>query len=256
MNLLFSLGLDKFRKILEAVKAIGEVAAFEVNDDLARIREIDSWNVALVDCVLPKQCFIHYECPSKSFFGLNVTKILPILKKFKGGLVELSVEDKAQLKVLPEGRPRNTRIFKFPVEKINQDDLPLDINEKEFKFSHEVEVSSKAFLEALKHVEKIDDYVKLTVKSEELVFEAGDEEDIAAKIVIADPEDLTKVKTSVKGYAAAAKYNLKYLLETAKTATKLAKLMKLKLATDYPICLQLDFPTNGVTKYWIAPYSG
>jgi len=250
----FSWGLDTFRKFLQAVRVISDEVCFEVDSSGLNVRFLDSWHCAMIDSFIPKRSFIRFKCGSEhpSPFGLDVGKMLSILKSFKDGLVEGALSNIFQLKVLPQNCPKNVRIFKFPLLDTKPEDLP----EPKVNFSHEVEVSTKAFLDAVKLLEKIDEYVKLIVGPDKLVFEAGEEDEVEARAVIAETEDLVNVKTTVKGYVAIAKYNLKYLLPIAKTAAKIARLMKIKLSTQSPICLQLDFPIpDGSIKYWVAPLS-
>lgn len=229
-----------------AIATIAEIideGVFTLAKDGISLFAADRAMVAIVDFSLSSKTFDSYELDKEQSVGLNITNLLSVLKRVRGG-EKLTLELKeGKLNVLIQNASK--RRFAIPLLEITQEEVPVDQLEREF--SAHVTLRPEVLKAGIEDAEIIADSV---------VFYAGEKFMMVAEGDISKAElELEKGSDELIEFRVSeevrARYPLDYLKKMIK-ASAIADTVSLHFGQDYP--MRLDFNSeNCKLGFILAP---
>ena len=244
-----------FKAYLKAVHTLVDELQLTVGPDGIMCRVMDASRVAMVELVMPKECFDEYVYsetePRKVTLNLDnlfstkrnvpFKNIYPdnhVIFLFTGAplMNEMQVTLKGQLE----------RNWTLPLLENTADDNPTP----QITFKARAKIVLASLLKILKDVEDYG-HLKMSIDNERVRFQQkGDEQDFDVELKLGS-DSLLDVEAN---HPSCSNYSPSYLTEFVKALTPLCDIVTIQLADDMPMQLTptLAHPDASMT-YWLAP---
>lgn len=264
---------DEWKTIVSAIGTIVEEATFEATSEGISFRGMDPSHVALVDVQLLNSAFEKYICDGSIKFAVRVDEFLKLLKRAgKDDSIEISIgkagteegeagtdgemeseegETSRSITAVEENMlsirmvSKYTREYKMRLIESTYSSTPLP----KITFNTKVVMRMDSFLEALKDVEIVSDYV--TMRCDGSIFQLigkGDSGDAIVTFRNGD-EGVEEMSSSVESQAT---YSLEYLGNIAK-AVDSAESIVVEYSTRMPLRLEFKMPYMCKIYFYLAP---
>ena len=237
------------RKVVEAVEAMIEEATFKVSPEEGFVLQaLDPAKIAMVQVFLPKSFFSEIQVDKESFFGVNFTELVKIMKRVKADdRVEFRLTRDSLTVVIRNGFKRTHRLALLPPEEFQVRSLKVN-------FTAGIRMDSKRLPDVIKELKGIASEVEITIDGEKAEFGARSERQ-ESRITIEKTDPV--VLDIWAEEPARAVYGMAYLERMTKPADISAE-VTLEMATDKPLKLHYSiggFADAGV-RYYLANVSG
>lgn len=204
-----------------------------------KICELDPASVLMVIANLKASSFEEYKITEKKEIGINVKKVLDVLKKIKKGetlSIELTEEDKFNMYLKIIGN--SEKVVKIPL--LDLDDFNNKSNIPDLKFGTKILVSSKEFKESVRFL-KDNLSIQFLFNRQDFLLKSEDTE-------INLKEDLVIIKNN----SAKCKYSIEYLLKIAE-AEVFNKFFTMEFNKDYPLKISYNMEDILDLSFILAP---
>ncbi|MBR9682877.1 MAG: proliferating cell nuclear antigen (pcna) [Candidatus Aenigmarchaeota archaeon] len=222
---------------IDTVSQIIDEGIFKIKQNSIELMASDRAMVAVIDLKLKSSLFEEYQFDKEMSIGLNLINFLTILKRAgTGDQLTIKIDDDTnKLDIVLKGK--TTRKFAVPVLDISEDEIP-PINQLEFHAT--AEVMTDIIDQGIADADVIADSVVIELSPEKLKMIS---EGNSSKIEL----DATKGDDTVPDISATeivkSRYPIDYLKKVMK-ASRLSKLVKMKMGTDYP--MKIEFRGDNV----------
>ncbi len=216
---------------IDTVSQIIDEGIFKIKKDSIELMASDRAMVAVIDLKLKSSLFEDYQFNNEISIGLNLINFLTILKRSgTGDKLTMKIEDdNNKLDIILEGK--TTRRFAIPILDISSDEVP-PINQLEFHAT--AEVLSDIIDQGIADADVIADSVIIELSPENLrMISEGN----SSKIELDAKKGDDTVPDISASEAVKSRYPIDYLKKIMK-ASRLSKLAKIKMGTDYPMKIE------------------
>ncbi|MCS7141694.1 MAG: hypothetical protein NZ888_05870 [Candidatus Nitrosocaldus sp.] len=277
---------EEWKAVVSAISTIVEEATFEATSEGISFRGMDPSHVALIDVQLLNSAFEHYMCDGSIRFTVRVDEFLKLLKRAgKDDSIEISIgyagtESRRKGKVseskggeevtaveegsMEEGEKgetvaitadesmlsikmvsKYTRQYKMRLIESTSSSTPLP----KITFNTRVVMSMSQFVEALKDVEIVSDYITMRCDGSTLQFIGkGDSGDAMITFNKGDEG----VEEMISNGESSATYSLEYLGSVVKAVDN-AESVVVEYSTRMPLRLEFKMPYMCRIYFYLAP---
>lgn len=199
-----------WKGVIEAIATIIEETTITADDDGLKLTAFDQSRICLIHLDLNKNLFNPYSCPDAVKFRVALEDLVKIGKRAAANdNITLSHDPQKNQLLLKMRRekPKSTRQFKLGLQKVEEEEENIDVNDLNLELTGLVEIDPGLFDEAIKDAEIYSDDLEIQVlEDNQLVFAA--EGDMGEMEYELGADSLDKIET--KGDSK-AKYALQYL---------------------------------------------
>lgn len=216
---------------IDTVSQIIDEGIFKIKRDSIELMASDRAMVAVIDLRLKSSLFEEYQFDQEISIGLNLINFLTILKRAgSDDRLTMKIDDENnKLDIILTGK--TTRRFAVPILDISEDEVP-PINQLEFHAT--AEVMSDIIDQGIADADVIADSVVIELSPENLkMVSEGNSSKIELDAVKGD-ETVPDISASE---TVKSRYPIDYLKKVMK-ASRLSKLAKMKIGTDYPMKIE------------------
>ncbi|MEM1942054.1 MAG: hypothetical protein QW248_04225 [Candidatus Nitrosocaldus sp.] len=271
---------EEWKAVVSAISTIVEEATFEATSEGISFRGMDPSHVALIDVQLLNSAFEHYLCDGSIRFAVRVDEFLKLLKRAgKDDSIEISIgkivvgvegregrgegiEEKGEV---AEGREEEavavtsaeenllsikmvskyTRQYKMRLIESTSSSTPLP----KISFNTKVVMKMGSFIEALKDVEIVSDYITMRCNGNTLqLIGKGDSGDAIITFKQGD-EGIEEMNSNGES---SATYSLEYLGGVVKAVDN-AESVVIEYSTRMPLRLEFKMPYMCKIYFYLAP---
>ena len=244
-----------FKAYLKAVHVLADEIQLTVEPDGIMCRVMDASRVAMVELVMPKECFDEYVYsetePRKVTFNLDnllsTKRNVPFKNIYPDNHVIFLFPDAPltnKMQVTLKGQLE--RNWTLPLLENTDEENP----KPQVKFTAKAKIVLASLLKILKDTNDYD-YLKLSIDNGRVRFEQkGDAQDFDVELKLGS-DSLLDVEAA---QPAMSHYSTPYLTEFAKALAPLCDIVTIQLADDMPIQITpfLSHPDASIA-YWLAP---
>ncbi|MCS6768698.1 MAG: hypothetical protein RMJ59_07245 [Candidatus Nitrosocaldus sp.] len=278
---------EEWKAVVSAISTIVEEATFEATSEGISFRGMDPSHVALIDVQLLNSAFEHYMCDGSIRFAVRVDEFLKLLKRAgKDDSIEISIgyagtesrrkgevgereREREEVEAVEEGSMEEgekgetvaittdesmlsikmvgkyTRQYKMRLIESTSSSTPLP----KITFNTRVVMSMSQFVEALKDVEIVSDYITMRCDGSTLQFIGkGDSGDA----MIAFNKGDEGVEEMISNGESSATYSLEYLGSVVKAVDN-AESVVVEYSTRMPLRLEFKMPYMCRIYFYLAP---
>ena len=218
--------VDPLRAAYELIK---DEVAIEIKKEGMALRAMDPANVAMVSLSIAKSAFDSYEIDEERTIGVNMERLVQVLKRAKRNVIMGIKVDEGKLVISYMGK--SVRRFVIPLLALESGPRP----EPNLSFSVKAVLDSSVLKEAVEDASIVSDSMIFEARENELrLLAQGDLGEV--ETVMRKDEGLEEIEVSEE---ARAKYSLEYLKKMVKGA-KISSLATLQFKTDYPLRLEFN----------------
>ncbi len=219
---------------------------FKISSESLHMRAADRATVAVVDFELKKGAFEEFECDEETEIGVNLERLLDILKRAKKDddlTMELS-DDESRLKLsIGDGTKRD---FEMPLLSLSGGQVP---ETKQLEFTSEIELKSDVLTKGIADAEIVADSVLFKAEDGRLSLIAESDSGSVEAKTEQDSEELMEMEVVED---TKSRYPLEYLKKMLK-ASKISDVASLKFGNDYPMELTFEEPERIKISFVLAP---
>jgi len=198
---------------------------------------VDTANVGMVSCSLPKESFQEYS-EEKAEIGMDLPKWKGIIGILKDGPITIDRDKDGRL-IFSDGR------YTYTLTPLDPTTVRKRPNVPNIGLPASVVLDAKEYQETIKAMGVIGDKIKFEVDGERFTLSAEGDTDKLRKELTGQPQD------KKNGPAVSSLFSLDYLKDTAR-AMKDASTITLHLGQDHPC--RFDFELEGIeASFLIAP---
>ncbi|MFN4336923.1 MAG: DNA polymerase sliding clamp [Candidatus Nitrosocaldus sp.] len=270
---------EEWKTVVSAISTIVEEATFEATSEGISFRGMDPSHVALIDVQLLNSAFEHYICDGSIRFAVRVDEFLKLLKRAgKDDSIEISIgkvgrvegkegigegieegeaasarerEEAVALTAAEENMltikmvSKYTREYKMRLIESTSSSTPLP----KISFNTRVMMKMGSFIEALKDVEIVSDYI--TIKCNDSILQFTGKGDTGGAIITFKQGDEGIEEMNSKGESSAT-YSLEYLGGIVKAVDN-AESVVIEYSTRMPLRLEFKMPYMCKIYFYLAP---
>ncbi|XP_063902540.1 proliferating cell nuclear antigen-like [Zophobas morio] len=242
-----------FKKIVDAVKDLIEVANVECGDTGLSMQAMDSSHVSLVFLSISKKGFSFYRCDRARQMGINFGSLARILKCAANDdefTLKHQIDD-ATVSCLLESKVAD-KVSEFAMNLLEIDEERLGIPDKEYDCK--VTIPSIEFQRICRDLSKFSDTVSVKCSKDGIKFSAAGDNG-TCNIVLGQSSCVDKSEASVViDSKKTVELNLALsFLTTFTKATPLSTSVVLHLHHDMPLVVEYALEDCGHIKYYLAP---
>ncbi len=230
------------KNIVDVISNFVDEVNFRVNEDGISIRAMDSSRVALLDIKIGREILEEFELDQEEVIGIDLDRFEKILKRAKAkNSVGLEKETEENvLKVIIRNGAR--RQFELPLIEVAEEEIRIP----ELDYKASVEIDADYFLEIIKDVDVISDYVTFSA-NEDMLRISGRGELGSVNVTFRRDEALSfNVSEPCE-----ATFGVEYLKDILSGA-KIADTVRINLGKDLPLKLEFVIPGCKLVFY-LAP---
>lgn len=233
-------------RIIEAIAAILDEAAFQVSEKGMNLLSMDPSHLAMIDLDLPSEIFDKYLCDEALSICVNVQDLLKFLKRSGGERLSLSLDEKEKKLNLEFSMGEYRRRFTLSTLEEREEKTPIP----RMTFDARVRMSSLKLFQAVKDAKLVSEYIRFETGEEGLTVRAeGDTMSTSTALGKAELEDLDVKKPSK------ATYSVAYLGDIVRAGAETSDSLTMEFSTDKPIKLDFELAA-GRLVYYLAPCIG
>lgn len=239
---------DYFSDLMKAVQAVVDEGTFKITDEGIRLIAMDPAHISLVDFELTNSAAEEYECSGELQMTLSISEMMKFLKRVKKGESLTIIYDDQVRKlsmILVDATSSRERTFTLNT----LETVEARSTTPRLSFDAKARLNVDAVEDAIKDSDVVSDYVKITIKPDEVTFLAkGELGTVQTK--------LSKMGSAVYEIEADkevwANFSIAYLEKIVKVGGALSEELVMSLSTNKPIKLSFPIP-SGKLEYLIAP---
>ncbi len=229
--------LKKITAFCNIVQALTPECRLLVTDAGINTLAVDTANVGMVSCSLPKESFQEYT-ETKAEIGMDLTKWKGILGILKDGPVTIQ-RDKDNRLIFSDGR------YTYTLSSLDPTTVRKRPNVPNIGLPVTVTLDAKEYAETIRAMGVIGDKIKFEIDGERFELSTEGDTDKLRKELTGQPRD------KKNGAAVASLFSLDYLKDTARVM-KEAGTITLHLGQDHPC--RFDFDIEGLeASFLLAP---
>lgn len=234
-----------FKKSVDAISVLIDEAQFTVGSEGVFLRATDPSQISMIDFLLPKAAFKHFECPEQKKLGLDMDYLSQVMSRAKNDdSLELSIDETgSKLLVVFSGKSR--RKFEVPLIDVSASELPSP----KIEFDVELKISANVLQDGLKDAALISTHIALGIDSDSFFLEAHSSKGSMKNEVKANQKEYIKEFNAKK--EARSVFPLDYLSDIVKAAPS-DKELSLKLKSNAPILVSYTIG-EAFIRYFLAP---
>lgn len=276
---------EEWKTIVSAISTIVEEATFEATSEGISFRGMDPSHVALIDVQLLNSAFEYYKCDGSIRFAVRVDEFLKLLKRAgKEDSIEVSIggagavgesrrergeeeveeEEEGEVTALEESKEKEmvalasdesmlsikmvskyTRQYKMRLIESTSSSTPLP----KITFNTKVVMKMAQFIEALKDVEIVSDYI--TMRCDGSMLQLIGKGDSGDAVITFNKGDEGVEEMSSNGESNAT-YSLEYLGSIVKAVDN-ADSIVIEYSTRMPLRLEFKMPYMCRIYFYLAP---
>jgi proliferating cell nuclear antigen len=244
---MFKARLDNIDMLRDSIATIAEFideATLQIKEKGLELVSADRAVVVVVDFVLSRSVFSHYELDGDQKVGINLQNLLQILRRAAPKDVMAMDLTEGKMNINFEGE--SNRRFVLPLIDITRDETPPL---EKLAFSTLFKMNTDVLSSGIDDAELITDSIVFTVRKDLLTMKAESDTSLSQLDLQTGTEALKIVDI---GEPVRARYSLDYLKKIIK-AKKLANEANISMATDYPMKLEFDLPGKMRLGFVLAP---
>jgi len=230
--------VDGWRRSIGAIATFISEGNFRFNENGVHLRAIDSSQIVLVDFLMNKNSFSHYEI-EPNFVGIDLVELNKIVaRSLPGERLKMDLSDSEMHIQLVGGFEKS---FKLPLIETSDDEISLPTH----SYDCTIEINARIFKEALKDASIFGSAVVLKVKNKQFLIEAkGSHGNLSS---VSKDSKLIKV---IGQKDITAKFSLNFLQNIVKEANGEDKI-KLELKSDSPMKISYKINNNEI-RFFLA----
>ncbi len=230
------------KNLVDVISNFVDEVNFRVNEEGISIRAMDSSRVALLDVKIGREILEEFELDQEEVVGIDLDRFEKILKRAKAknsiGLEKETEEN--VLKIIIRNGAR--REFELPLIEVAEEEIRIP----ELDYKATVEIDADYFLEIIKDIDIISDYVTFLADENKLkIFGRGE---LGSVNVVFRREEALSFEVSE---SCEATFGIEYLKDILSGA-KIADTVRIFLGKDLPLKLEFVIPGCNLVFY-LAP---
>lgn len=244
---------QRWRTIVDAVTVLVPTTCIKAEASGFTLRAMDPAHIAMVEWDIPKNSFDEYECPGDLALWLDFESMARVMRRAHSkDSVELTVDEEAKRLTLTL-RGRALRTFKTPVLDPAEGDPPTPPT---VNHTAEATVEAATLRTAIRDAQAVKaEAVTLLLNQDGFkVHAVGPVGDVTV-LFPKDGENESPLLDFNAAEEARALYAISYLADFMRVAGT-SDSVKLRLATDRPVCLEFSPLLAGSVRYILAPWIG
>jgi proliferating cell nuclear antigen len=192
---------------------------------------------------MPRDAFDEYYCEGELDLGLNIEELRKVAKRGSAREKVLISAGEGRFRLTLKGKA--DRSFIIPLIDLEAEELP----EPQVELKARAGALADVFESALKDVELVSDFVKVTADGKALTLRgASDKGETEVSLSV---EEGGLLEIEAKGVVSAS-YSLEYLLDIMKGA-EVSDTVIVEFSDGAPMKLTFPIPGGGRLTYWLAP---
>lgn len=192
---------------------------------------------------MPRDAFDEYYCEGELDLGLNIEELRKVAKRGSAREKVLISAGEGRFRLTLKGKA--DRSFIIPLIDLEAEELP----EPQVELKARAGALADVFESALKDVELVSDFVKVTADEKTLTLRgASDKGETEVSLSV---EEGGLLEIEAKGVVSAS-YSLEYLLDIMKGAG-VSDTVIVEFSDGAPMKLTFPIPGGGRLTYWLAP---
>jgi len=234
-----------WRYLMAAAGKFVEMGILEINNDGLKFRAMDPSRTSLIEFIIPREGFDEFNIDKEAKMTLNIEDVSKIMrtaeKDDKIGIdwTESSITFIFERRGVP-------RYFTLPLQVGAAEEIP----ELSIEYKNAYKAGGAILYEVINSIEDVGEVLKIEGDEKELRLKSVSDLGEAEIVLSLDKGTLDEALVENPGFSST--YGMEYL-SYMKQPIKLAESVTIRVNTDMPCYLELNYIQGAKANYYIAP---
>ena len=238
---------DYIKKLFTFICTIVSETNIKFTPDGMFIRAMDSGNISLIDCFIPRNLFSTYNCEHEYIIGVNINVLVQVLN-------QLNSDDELIFNIGSDNKTNDCieicyvnskydKIYEFKLMDIDNDDIEVHV----FEDTTILQMNSREFFNIIKDFVDIGENLRIKIINDKNKISFKTEGDMTSLKMVLNNDDITI--TNIQDIC--IEFNLKNILLFSK-GYSMNNMVRVELANELPIKIKYNIG-DGFISYYLAP---
>lgn len=160
---------SSFKKCIDAIAVLIDEAEFIIDKDSVRLKATDPSQISMVDFVLEKSAFKHYDVENMTKIGLDLDYLSQVMSRAGSGDELMLSLDEAKSRLIVSFKGASKRSFSVPLIDVSTAELPTP----KIEFDSTIKMLAGIFQDGLKDAVLISSHITVGVSGETFFLKAN-----------------------------------------------------------------------------------